>query len=228
MYDESKIEESLEFCHDIEKYYKDIKIENKKIGEKSVPFEPMEQASFVGKECKRPIILIILKEIFVLILCMVLAYGIASLVNEYCFHQTRVEGISMEDTLDDNDFLLINKFIYHFQKPKRFDIVIFPYEYNVFYIKRIIGLPGETVQIKNGFVYIDGNKLKENYGKETMNEGGIASEPIRLGQNEYFVLGDNRNHSIDSREPTVGVITEEKIIGKACLRIFPFSKVRFF
>lgn len=228
MYDESKIEESLEFCHDIEKYYKDKKIKYTKSEEKSVPCESMEQASFVREEKKTSVILSVLKEFFILIICLLLAYGIASLVNEYFVHQTRVEGISMEGTLDNNDYLLINKFIYQLREPKRFDIIVFPYEYNVFYIKRIIGLPGETVQIKNGSIYINGEKLEENYGKEEIDEGGTAAEPITLGQDEYFVLGDNRNHSLDSREPTIGIIPREKIIGKAWMRIFPFQKIQFF
>ncbi|MSS63995.1 signal peptidase I [Lachnospiraceae bacterium WCA-693-APC-MOT-I] len=188
----------------------------------------MEQASFVREEKKTSVILSVLKEFFILIICLLLAYGIASLVNEYFVHQTRVEGISMEDTLDNNDYLLINKFIYQLREPKRFDIIVFPYEYNVFYIKRIIGLPGETVQIKNGSIYINGEKLEENYGKEEIDEGGTAAEPITLGQDEYFVLGDNRNHSLDSREPTIGIIPREKIIGKAWMRIFPFQKIQFF
>ena len=101
----------------------------------------------------------------------------------------------MEATLHDGDNLIVDKLSYRFRDPKRFEIIVFPYRYkeNTYYIKRIIGLPGETVQVKDGYVYIDGEKLDENYGLEVMEDAGIAAEPIELGEDEYFVLGDNRN-----------------------------------
>lgn len=84
-------------------------------------------------------------------------------------------------------------------------------------------MPGETVQIKNGLVYIDGEYLGEEYGAELMDDPGIAAEPITLGDDEYFVLGDNRNHSSDSRKPNVGVLKREDLIGRAWIRIWPFN-----
>ena len=102
---------------------------------------------------------------------------------------------------------------YHFcgteDTGQRFDIIVFPYQHeeNTFYIKRIIGLPGETVQVADGYVYVDGEQLTSDvYGAEVMDSPGIAAEPIELGEDEYFVLGDNRNHSSDSRDPSVGVL----------------------
>ena len=100
-------------------------------------------------------------------------------------------------------------------------------EENTYYIKRIIGLPGETVQVKNGEVYIDGEILGEDYGAEAMEDAGIASEPIELGTDEYFVLGDTRNHSSDSRDPSVGVLRREDLIGRAWIRIYPFDEMGF-
>lgn len=231
MYDESKIKESLEFCHDIDTYYRTKKDKKNPIEKKSgvLDIDSTSQASFVPKEEKKTsLVIYVFKKICVFILCLLLAYGIASLVNEYCIHQTTVEGISMEDTLFDKDSILIDKMTYRFRNPRRFEIIVFPYEYNVFYIKRVIGLPGDTIQIKNGFIYINNKKLKESYGKEKIEEAGIASQPITLGKNEYFVLGDNRNNSLDSREITIGVIPKNKIIGKACMRILPLNKIRPF
>ena len=107
-------------------------------------------------------------------------------------------------------------------------VLIFPFQYqaNTYYIKRIIGLPGETVQImEDGSIYINGEKLEESYGREVIQPEtiGRAAEPIVLGEDEYFVMGDNRNNSSDSRTDIVGNIKREDIIGKAWLRIWPLS-----
>ena len=104
----------------------------------------------------------------------------------------------------------------------------FQYEENTYYIKRIIGLPGETVHIDEyGNIYIDGEVLEESSGREVILDPGQAAEPIELGEGEYFVLGDNRNASSDSRDPSVGVIKGEDIIGRAWLRIYPFDSIGF-
>ena len=133
----------------------------------------------------------------------------------------------MNVTLEDGDNLIVDKLSYRFSDPKRYDIIVFPYQYQekTYYIKRIIGMPGETVQVIDGMVYIDGEMLDETYGMEMMQYAGVASEPITLGEDEYFVLGDNRNNSSDSRDPSVGNIQEDQIIGKAFLRIWPLNKI---
>ena len=126
------------------------------------------------------------------------------------------------------DNLIVDKLTYHFKDPERFDIIVFPYKYeeNTYYIKRIIGMPGETIQIIGGYVYINGQQLTSDiYGTEVMASAGIAAEPITLGADEYFVLGDNRNHSTDSREPNVGVLHREDLLGRAWVRIYPFDKI---
>ena len=135
--------------------------------------------------------------------------------------RTVVDGRSMEPTLHDGNNLIVDKLSYRFRDPKRYEIIVFPYKYeeNTYYIKRIIGLPGETVQVKDGEVYIDGELLGEDYGAEPMEDAGIAAEPIQLGDDEYFVLGDNRNHSSDSRDASVGVLKREDLIGRAWIRI---------
>lgn len=145
----------------------------------------------------------------------------------YVGQRTRVSGDSMEATLHDGDNLIVDKLSYRFRDPERYEIIVFPYRYaeDTYYIKRIIGLPGETVQIIDGYVYIDGEKLNEHYGLEVMEKAGIAKDPIELGEDEYFVLGDNRNESSDSRETSVGVLHREDLIGRAWARIWPFSNM---
>lgn len=149
------------------------------------------------------------------------------LVIHFVGQRTQVLGSSMEPKLSSEDNLIVDKISYRFHDPERFDIIVFPFRYeeNTFYIKRIIGLPGETVQIdENGNIIIDGEILKESYGKEVIKSPGRAYEEIQLGNDEYFVMGDNRNSSMDSRDPSVGNITRDEIIGRAWLRIWPLDK----
>ncbi|MCD8396870.1 MAG: signal peptidase I [Lachnospiraceae bacterium] len=152
------------------------------------------------------------------------------LILHFVGQRTVVDGRSMNDTLQDGDNLIVEKLSYRFGDPQRFDIIVFkPYEdSDELYIKRIIGLPGETVRIdEDGNIYIDGELLEENYGKETIENPGRASEEITLGEDEYFVLGDNRNNSTDSRTERVGNVSRDSIVGKAWLRIWPFSSFGF-
>ena len=149
------------------------------------------------------------------------------LIITFVGQRTKVDGHSMEPTLSDGDNLIVEKLTYRFRDPERYDIIVFPYQHaeNTYYIKRIIGMPGEEVQIIDGVVYINGEKLDEHYGAEIMENAGIAAVPIQLGEDEYFVLGDNRNHSSDSREASVGVLTRDQLIGRAWVRIYPFRKI---
>ena len=149
------------------------------------------------------------------------------LVTTYVGQRTVVAGDSMLNTLHDKDNLIIDKVSYRFRDPERYEIIVFPYRYaeETFYIKRIIGLPGETVQIKEGYVYINEEKLGETFGREVIRADryGQAAEPITLGEDEYFVLGDNRNESADSRETSVGILKREDLIGRAWVRIWPLD-----
>ena len=166
-------------------------------------------------------------EILSFLLYVVVVVGITFLIIHYVGQRTYVSGSSMENTLSDGDNLIVDKITYRFSDPKRYDIIVFPYKYeeNTFYIKRIIGLPGETVQIVDGIIYIDGEALQESYGREVMKNSGLAADPVTLGEDEYFVLGDNRNDSTDSRDPSVGKIPRDRIIGRAWVRIWPLSKI---
>lgn len=172
----------------------------------------------------------VLRETISFIIYIGIVFLLTYLVIHYVGQRTQVSGSSMESTLSDGDNLIVDKISYRFHDPERFDIVVFPYKYekNTYYIKRIIGLPGETVQIdQDGNIYIDGEVLEESYGREVMLNPGEAEEAITLGEDEYFVLGDNRNASSDSRDPSVGNILGEDIVGRAWLRLYPFSKIGF-
>ncbi len=167
-----------------------------------------------------------LKEAFGFLCYLVLVLLLTFLVVEFVGQRTVVSGSSMEATLTDGDNLIVDKLSYRFKEPERFDIVVFEYqkEENTFYIKRVIGLPGETVQIaEDGTIYINGKELEESYGREVIKDGGIATELIQLKEDEYFVLGDNRNCSRDSRDHEVGPVKKSWMLGKACLRIYPLT-----
>lgn len=169
----------------------------------------------------------IMKEILSTSIYLLVVLCAAYLIITYVGQRTQVSGSSMETTLSDGDNLLVDKITYRFSEPKRFDIIVFPFQYDTdtYYIKRIIGMPGETVQIDyDGNIYINGSLLEESYGRELIQNPGRAAEPITLGKDEYFVMGDNRNNSSDSRDPSVGNIHRKDIIGRAWVRIWPFSK----
>ena len=168
-----------------------------------------------------------MKEILSTSIYLLVVLCAAYLIITYVGQRTQVSGSSMETTLSDGDNLLVDKITYRFSEPKRFDIIVFPFQYDTdtYYIKRIIGMPGETVQIDyDGNIYINGSLLEESYGREVIQNPGRAAEPITLGEDEYFVMGDNRNNSSDSRDPSVGNIHRKDIIGRAWVRIWPFSK----
>lgn len=157
---------------------------------------------------------------------MVLAF----LIIKYVGQRTEVVGRSMEPTLEDADNLIVDKISYRFFEPKRYDIIVFPYRdgSGLYYIKRIIGLPGERVYInERGDVYVNQTKLEESYIKEKATDAGLAATPIQLGEDEYFVLGDNRNNSTDSRSTEVGIVKKDEIIGRATMRIWPLNKFKF-
>ena len=169
----------------------------------------------------------VIKEIISTIVYILVVLLGTWLLITFVGQRTSVSGSSMEPTLQHNDQLILDKISYRFSEPQRYDIIVFPflYEEKTYYVKRIIGLPGETVQIDGeGNIFIDGEILEEDYGMETMNYPGIAAEPITLGDEEYFVLGDNRNNSSDSRDPSVGTIRRSNVMGKAWVRIWPLNK----
>ncbi len=165
------------------------------------------------------------REIIEMIIYFAVVIAAVLLIHQFVGQQIEVSGSSMESTLHNEDHLILEKISYEIDKPKRFDIVVFrPYneDKDTYYIKRVIGLPKETIQIVGSDIYIDGQLLKEDYGNALIADGGIAKESIVLGEDEYFLLGDNRNNSKDSRDLSIGAVKRSAIIGRAWIRIWPF------
>ena len=166
-------------------------------------------------------ILITLIEIAIVVLA-------AFLIVRYGLERMTMSGNGMEPTVKDDDSILINKMSYKLHSVKRNDVVVLRQngsEHNYYVVQRVIGLPGEKVKITNGEVYIDGKVLDEKYDFPLMKNGGLALDEITLDDDEYFVLGDNRNNSSDSRDPSVGILKRKDLLGRAWVRIYPFDKV---
>ena len=222
---EKEKEKETETETETEKEYKDNKSNNKK------KFNILEKIRTKRKNTK-PEEINIVKELLDLILYVCIVILLCFIIITYVGQRSRVHGSSMNPTLDNDDYIWVDKLVYKIKEPKRFDVIVFKYqgsnEYN--YVKRIIGLPGETVLIDtSGNIYIDGKLLKENYGNAIIssNDLGIANQPVKVGKDEYFVLGDNRNNSHDSRKADVGNVEKDDIIGKATFRMSPLKHIGF-
>jgi signal peptidase I len=166
----------------------------------------------------------VIKEWPILLVEVVVAILLAVLLIVFGFEKTQVNGKSMDPVLKDGDVIFVSKIAYIGFKPKRNDVIVYrqdgkEHSYNS--VKRVIGLPGEKVQIKDGKVYINDKEYKEINKVDAMISGGVAEDPIELDKGEYFVLGDNRNQSEDSRYSSVGMIKKKEIVGKAWLRLKP-------
>ncbi len=138
-----------------------------------------------------------------------------------------VSGESMERTLNNSDYVWLNRLHYRTQNPERNDIIVLHVkkEKTYQYVKRVIGMPGEKVRIKGGKVFINGEELKEIKSFDLIEDGGMARETITLGEDEYFVLGDNRNNSKDSRNVEVGIVKRNQIEGKVSFKLVPFDEI---
>ena len=176
--------------------------------------------------------------IYLAVMCL-----IVFLILRFVGQRTTVNGDSMDPTLADGQSLIMDKLSYRFHDPARFDIVIFPgpadetveptffdrllnrKPSSPYFIKRVIGLPGEKVQIRDGKVYINGEELTDDvYGiTDYIDNPGIAEEELTLKEDEYFCLGDNRPVSYDSRYEAVGPVTRKEFVGKVWIRIWPLN-----
>lgn len=174
----------------------------------------LENRKDTGKRLAK-MILITIAEVLIVVFA---AYAI----THYGMETFTVSGQYMSPTLETGDKILVNKLSYRIHSIKRNDVVIVQQsgsEHNYYTVERVIGLPGEEVQIQEGNVFINGKKLKEPYDFPAMENGGLALEPVILEEDEYFVLCDNRNNGEDSRNANVGNIAKEDIIGKAWIRM---------
>lgn len=168
----------------------------------------------------------IFKEIIIWTIEILVVVAVAYLLVRYAVEKTTMVGNSMGQTLENGEKIIINKLSYRFTSPKRFDIIVFKQngkEHSYYNIKRILGLPGEKVLVKDGMVYIDGEGIEEKVEVEKISIPGLAEEEILLDAEEYFVLGDNRNDSEDSRFASIGNVVKGDIVGKAWIRLKPFS-----
>ncbi len=164
----------------------------------------------------------VLKEIFSWVLGIVTAVMLAFVVV-YCVGMTTsVIGISMRPTLENGEKIMVNRFVYMISSPKQNDVIVFVPNGSMnshYYVKRVVGTPGDTVQIIDGHLYINDELFVYEDDYDEMAQAGIAENKITLGKGEYFVLGDNRNNSEDSRSANIGIISKENIIGKAWIHL---------
>ncbi len=172
--------------------------------------------------------------VFELIKVVLISLAIIIPIRYYLIQPFYVKGASMEPNFYDKEYLIIDEISYRFNAPERGDIIVFRYPRNPqeYFIKRIIGLPGEKVQIKDGYVYVYnkeqplGFKLEESYLSTEDKTFSLTEEMIALTDNEYYVLGDNRNASKDSR--SFGPVDKKYITGKVLFRGWPFNRVGLF
>ena len=170
------------------------------------------------------------KEIMTWVLECAIVIAIAyALVSSFGF-RTTVVGNAMQDTLQSEEQIFVNRFVYMVRAPKQGDVVVFlpnGNEKSHYYVRRVIACPGDTVQIKSGAVYVNGELFEEEVDVSAMEEAGLAADEIKLEEDEYFVLGDNRNNSEDSRYANIGNVKKEYMIGKAWFVVSPFKKFGF-
>ena len=167
----------------------------------------------------------IVRDIFSTLLTLVIMIGFAYGFLTYIGQRVAVEGSSMENTLHSDDQLVVDCFTYRIRKaPKRYDIVVFRLKDkpDTFYVKRLIGPPGATVMIRDSVIYINGEPIEDPYATQDQFPSGSAQIPVTLGEGEFFVMGDNRINSIDSRY-SVGVVKWDQLVGRAWLRVWPIG-----
>jgi signal peptidase I len=183
-------------------------------------------SSFLRRYQENTKLLSTLKFIADIIMIALAAYVIVL----FTCQRTNISGNSMQPVLENGDNVMINRFAYAYASPKRYDVIAFRTSgtgFNKIYIKRVIGIPGDKVTIKDGKVYINDAQLEDDVFTDNILTAGLASSPITLGKDEYFVLGDNRNNSEDSRFSNIGIVKKDNIIGSAWLITSPMGRFGF-
>ena len=181
-----------------------------------------------GRKKERKINLSLFREIIIWVVEIAITIVVAAVFTYFFGVRSTVVGPSMSPQLEDGNEVLIDRFFYKFISPKSGDISAFLPNGNTnthYYLKRVVAVPGDTVQIKDGRVYVNGKELAEEVEAARMDDAGLAENEITLAEDEYFVLGDNRNNSEDSRFANIGNIKESYIIGKAWFIIAPRDKL---
>ena len=164
----------------------------------------------------------LIKDIFEMIVGSMIVIFLAFVIVFSVGMKTSVVGDSMEPRLYNGQEILMNRVVYRLSSPKRGDVVVFLPNGNQnshYYVKRVVGLPGETIQILDGNVYVDGIPLDEDETFDKMIDAGIAENELKLAVDEFFVLGDNRNSSEDSRSGNIGAVRKDNIVGKAWFKM---------
>ena len=177
---------------------------------------------------KKKINIGLLKEIAVWIVEILLTIAAAIIMVSFFGFRVSVIGPSMSPTLENGEKVLVNRFVYKLFDPKQNDLIVFQpngNEKSHYYVKRVIALPGDTVQIKDGKVYVNGELVAESVETEKIENAMMAENEIVVGEDEYFVLGDNRNNSEDSRYASIGNVKKDHITGEAWMVVYPFDRI---
>lgn len=172
----------------------------------------------------------LIKEIAIWIGEIFLTCFLAVLLVSFAGFRVSVVGPSMSPTLENGEELLVNRFIYKLFSPKQNDLIVFlpnGNEKSHYYVKRVIATPGDKVQVKKGMVYVNGEPFEEEVTVAAIENPLLAEDVITVGEDEYFVLGDNRNNSEDSRYASIGNVKKEYIVGKAWFIVSPWEKFGF-
>ncbi|MCL1965065.1 MAG: signal peptidase I [Firmicutes bacterium] len=185
--------------------------------------EPVREEPSAGAESEKKKSLS--REILEWVMVVVVALAAAFLIRTFIFEPVRVDGNSMLETLQNNEYMITTKYQYLFNDPQRFDVVIchYPDRGGTNFVKRIVGVPGDTVAVHDGTLYINGESIEEAYIVHKPNYN-YPEEVVKAGH--YFVLGDNRSNSNDSHAPGVGQLSRGQIIGKVRLVAWPFAAFR--
>ena len=189
---------------------------------KKKKIQKIEFLEFIKSDKGRPI--------FTWIFQIAVTLALAAVVAIFFFQSITMQESSMEPTLETGERFFVNKLIYKFTSPDRGDIIAFTKDGSddaPIHIKRVIGLPGETIEIRDGVIYIDGEEYEEKGDLPQITNPGLAEDGVTLGNDEYFVLGDNRNNSEDSRFAEVQNIDKKYIEGKLWFCIYPADQMGF-